>query len=202
VFLAFGLGLLGLVLCVVPWTSASSRNDYVGQGSTSISQRSLDAAPDAKSPASPPAPGRGVLATSAVNTSVPKKLRNPYNTSRSGGDTMDWTRMRAFTDRKFFLVVGAVDGLYPGQQADLPVTFVNGQGFDLVVESAQVTATGNAQCGPANLDLADITFASPITVSARSASEQTIPFGLAASAPDACQGAAFTVTVTAKATSA
>jgi hypothetical protein len=110
--------------------------------------------------------------------------------------------MRAFAQHKFFIVVGSVDGLYPGQQADLPVTFVNGQAFDLLVDSATITAAGTAGCSAGNLQLSSVTFPSPILVAARDASDQTIPFGLRASAPDACQGATFTVTVTSKATAA
>lgn len=204
-FLAFGLGLLGLVLCVVPWTQASSRNEYVGQGSTSISQRSLDASPDdARSPATPPAPGRGVLARSGggADDSVPKSLRNPYNDGRSGGDTMDWTHLPTTTPRHFSLIVGDVDGLYPGRDDHLWVTFVNGQDFDLLVHDAVVTATGTPQCGSANLDLSSLTFSVPILVPARSSLDRPVPFGLRASAPDACQGATFTVTVTSKASAA
>lgn len=201
VFLAFGLGLLGLVLCVVPWTQASSRNEFVGQGSTSISQQSLEATPHASTPVAPSAPGRGALAKDG-GAPDPKKPGNPFESFRSGGDTQDWTRMRAFAQHKFFLVVGSVDGLYPGRQADLPVTFVNGQAFDLLVDSATIAATGTAACDASNLQLSTITFPAPFLVPARDASDQTLPFSLRASAPDSCQGATFTVTVTSKATAA
>ena len=111
--------------------------------------------------------------------------------------------MPGFVKQKFFLVVGDVNELYPGKQADLPVTFVNGQDFDLVVASAKVdrhrkravqcdlpAAGGHrlprprggaeALCGPPDR---------PVRTAL-------------SSAPDACQGATFAITVTSKATAA
>jgi hypothetical protein len=202
VALALGLGLLGLVLCVVPWTSASTRNDYVGEGSTSISQRSRTAANAEREQANPTTPGHGVLASRGKAPRVPPALRNPYASTSSGGSGMDWTHMPAFASRNFGVVVGDVSGLYPGRRIDLPVTFVNGHGAAILVRTAKVTATGTAQCGSEHLLLSDITFSTPIRVPARSSSSTQLPFGLLATAPDGCQDATFTVTVTAKATSA
>jgi len=209
VALALGLGLLGLALCVVPRTSAAPNSGpFEGSGSTSVTQLSQGSGTAEDS-------GRGRTRqdgakVSGVVASIPSdkgsapvdpRRRNPYRDSSTGGGGGDWTHLPAFPHlgRTFGVEVGDLSGLYPGVEAQLPVTFVNPMQTKLSVTTATVTATGPAGCGAANLRLGTVTFDDPVDVPARSAVTGHLPFGMLASAGDACQGATFTVTVDATA---
>lgn len=101
------------------------------------------------------------------------------------------------------VAVGTVDGLYPGKNVDLPVTYTNPHSFDVNVSSYTVEAAVPegvaAACPASNLAVpaGTITLSPRLNVAPHSSTQSDVPIGLRASAPDGCQNVTFSVTVTA-----
>lgn len=101
--------------------------------------------------------------------------------------------------KDFGVTVGNVDGLYPGRSIDLPVTYTNPNAFPISVTGATVTAEGTTDCPATYLVTGSYPTSPNLTVPKNGSERTALPFGLSPDAPDACQGARWTVTVTAQA---
>jgi hypothetical protein len=90
------------------------------------------------------------------------------------------------------VTVGSVGGLYPGHRVELGVRYVNPYSFPIAIDTLNVTATGTDRCSARYLRAA----AAPRLRLASGASvDSTLDVGMRRSAPDACQGVRFAVSV-------
>jgi hypothetical protein len=95
----------------------------------------------------------------------------------------------------FKVVVGSIEGLYPGQRQRLPVRLSNPLPYPIRIQTATTTATGPRGCPPdTSLLLRTRTFHRLVIGTNRSQSK-TVRFGMLKAATDACQNGTFTVTV-------
>ena len=95
----------------------------------------------------------------------------------------------------FNVVVGSVDGLYPGKRQRLPVRFSNPLPYPIRINTATTTATAPRGCAPdTSLLLRTRTFHHFVIGTNRS-QPKTLRFGMLKTATDACQSGTFTVTV-------
>lgn len=105
----------------------------------------------------------------------------------------------------FGVSVGSINPIFPGQSRALPVTVSNPNSFDiLIVEyTATVKVPGGtpAACSPSSLVVPSgrVMLAPRLPVAPRGNASMTVPVRLPASAPDACQRVAFSISVTATA---
>lgn len=126
------------------------------------------------------------LVGSPVNTTVP--------TSVHGNDDDNLPR------KHFGVTLAGISTLYPGSSNPLRVTFSNPLTFDIVVSRVSVSAIGAPGCGKRHLVTGSYVLPRPLTVPPNGPTKtRKVPFGMRTSAPDACQGKTFTVTVSAKA---
>ncbi len=109
-------------------------------------------------------------------------------------------------NKEFGVAVGDVAGLFPGATTPLPVTYTNPNSFGIKVTSATVTATlitagAAAAPGCSNSYVVTGTYPNPagVVVARNGTASATLPFGLKATAPDACKRARWKITVTATA---
>ena len=100
-----------------------------------------------------------------------------------------------------FAIGGSVTGLYPGGLKWLGLTIANPQTFTIVVTSiTTVVKATRASCPAGYLSIGS--FAGHHWVAARGASHVAVPAKMAATAPNACNGARFTLTYRGLATKA
>jgi len=97
------------------------------------------------------------------------------------------------------LHVGDLTGLWPGRTARLPVTYTNPKPFAVSVTSVVVDTPGTKACGGQYFVTGTYRQAAPVQIPGRASVSTTVPFGMKLSAPNACQGAAVRVDVTATA---
>ena len=100
---------------------------------------------------------------------------------------------------RFAVTVGDVDGLYPGRNAGLPVTYTNPNPFAVSVTTVVVDTTGTKTCGRRYFVTGSYPQVDPVRVPGRSTISATALFGMKLAAPNACQGVAVRVDVTATA---
>ena len=113
--------------------------------------------------------------------------------------------------KDFGLTVGAMSGIYPTGSKPIPMTFTNPHNFDIVVKTVAVqVSNASTLCQATHLQRPSgtVTLASPVIVPNNgtasgppptSTDGQVLRVTLLNSAPDACQGASFPITVTAMA---
>jgi hypothetical protein len=103
--------------------------------------------------------------------------------------------MLASRHDSFKVVVGSVDGLYPGKRQRLPVRFSNPLPYPIRINTATTTATAPRGCAPdTSLLLRTRTF-HHLVVGTNRSQPKTLRFGMLKTATDACQSGTFTVTV-------
>lgn len=145
-----------------------------------------------------PAPSRGneVLGASASNNANPgcRGARNESCTDNpnAGGPT-----------KSFGVTVGDVAGVYPTGVTEVPLDFSNPHAFAIRVTTLEIVV---GDPGQPDCTAGDLAAESPsgvlgggIDVPARGSVSTTFDVGLPADAPDDCQAASWTVTVTATA---
>jgi len=94
---------------------------------------------------------------------------------------------------------GSVTGLVPGARRAIAVEVTNPNAREATVTDVAVAVTGEqAGCPASALEVGRI--ATPLTVPAAASRTTALPVTLAASAPDACQGASFALRYSATAT--
>lgn len=87
-------------------------------------------------------------------------------------------------------LTGTVEGLTPGAARDLPVTIANPNAKPRVVAAITTAVTATPpSCPDAALRVGDLP--APVTVPGDASAVGHLPVRLAATAPDACQGAVF-----------
>ncbi len=90
------------------------------------------------------------------------------------------------------VTVGSVGGLYPGHRVELGVTYVNPYSFPIAINTVNVAATGTDRCSARYLRAA----AAPrLRLTSGASVDSTLDVGMRRSAPDACQGVRFAVSV-------
>jgi hypothetical protein len=89
----------------------------------------------------------------------------------------------------------SVSGLYPGSQPQpVPVTITNNGATAFTVAAVTpVVASSKKTCPAASVVVQPVTL--PVTVAAGASTDLGVPASLALSAPDACQGVTFKITV-------
>lgn len=97
------------------------------------------------------------------------------------------------------VTVGGLRGLYPGLADRLPVTYTNPNPFPVSVTKVLVDSPGTRACGRQYFVTGTYPQAAPVRIPGRSSVSTTVPFGMTSSAPNACQGVAVRVDVTATA---
>lgn len=108
-------------------------------------------------------------------------------------------------ENAFGVVVGSLHGLYPGRHLQLPVTYQNRHSFAIRVISARVAASlvssspGVPMCSSSQLAFSPWSSRAGIAVPEHGSAHSALPLRLKPSAPDACKGARWRVTVTAQA---
>lgn len=102
-------------------------------------------------------------------------------------------------DDEFRLTVNAVKGLFPGGRQPLRVLFTNQYPFDVWVTDVATSVRSTPECGARHLVTGTYALDTRVHVPAGSRAAGTVPFGMRHSAPDACQGAAFDLRVSATA---
>ena len=90
--------------------------------------------------------------------------------------------------------VGSVGGLYPGHRVELGVTYVNPYSFPIAIETVNVTATGTDRCSARHLTPTPQP-ARRLRVPSRSSADSSLEVGMRRTAPDACQGVRFAISV-------
>jgi hypothetical protein len=90
--------------------------------------------------------------------------------------------------------VGSVSGLFPGHRVELGVTYVNPYSFPIAVDTVRVTATGTDRC-PARHLMPTPQPNPRLHIRPGSSVGTTVEVGMRRSAPDACQGVRFAVSV-------
>ena len=90
------------------------------------------------------------------------------------------------------VAVGSVGGLYPGHRVELGVTYVNPYSFPIAIDTINVTATGTDGCSARYLRA---TAAPSLRLTSGTSVDSTLDVGMRRSAPDACQGVGFAVSV-------
>jgi len=87
---------------------------------------------------------------------------------------------------------GSVSGLVPGSHRSIELQVANPNGREVTVTDVAVTVTADQDgCPAATLEVGRMP--ASISVPASGSSTTTLPVTLAADAPDACQGASFTL---------
>jgi hypothetical protein len=90
------------------------------------------------------------------------------------------------------VTVGSVGGLYPGHRVELGVTYVNPYSFPIAIDTVNVTATGTDRCSARYLRAAP---APRLRLTSGASVDSALDVGMRRSAPDACQGVRFAVSV-------
>lgn len=90
------------------------------------------------------------------------------------------------------VTVGSVGGLYPGHRVELGVTYVNPYSFPIAIDTVNVTATGTDRCSARYLRPAP---APQLRLASGSSVDSALEVGMRRTAPDACQGVRFAVSV-------
>ena len=90
--------------------------------------------------------------------------------------------------------VGSVGGLYPGHRVELGVTYVNPYSFPIALDTVNVTATGSTRCSARYL-MPTPQRAHRLRLPSGSSVNSTLEVGMRRTAPDACQGVRFAVSV-------
>ena len=90
--------------------------------------------------------------------------------------------------------VGSVGGLYPGHRVELGVTYVNPYSFPIAIDTVNVTAAGTARCSARHL-MPTPQPAPRLRLPSGSSVDSTLEVGMRPTAPDACQGVRFAVSV-------
>lgn len=90
------------------------------------------------------------------------------------------------------VTVGSVGGLYPGHRVELGVTYVNPYSFPIAIDTVNVTATGTDRCSARYLRP---TPAPRLRLASGSSVDSALEVGMRRTAPDACQGVRFAVSV-------
>ena len=88
--------------------------------------------------------------------------------------------------------VGSVGGLYPGHRVELGVTYVNPYSFPIALDLISVIATGTDRCSARYLTSAP---APRLRLASGSSVDSALEVGMRRTAPDACQGVRFAVSV-------
>jgi hypothetical protein len=92
-----------------------------------------------------------------------------------------------------FSATGSVDGLYPGATIPLTLTLINNTGATIEVTSLTVAvANASSSCVASNLVVG--AFDGPVTVPKKGSAPTVIPITMRTQAPNACQGATFSLT--------
>jgi hypothetical protein len=99
-----------------------------------------------------------------------------------------------------FRITGSAEGLLPGAPGRLFATVRNPYGWPIRVTTISVTAHDAGACRAANLRTARLR--RPVVVAARASRRLVLAISLAADAPDACQGARFRLSFSARAVKA
>lgn len=98
-----------------------------------------------------------------------------------------------------FTITGSVQDLTPGVQGTLELTAHNPNSVPISVSSLKVdTSRAPAGCPASNLTTTN--FTGTLDVPANGTAKKSLPISLAATAPDACQNVAFSLTYTGAAT--
>jgi hypothetical protein len=91
-----------------------------------------------------------------------------------------------------FAIKGQVSSLYPGQVTTLPLTLVNPNGFAIKVRSVSVkVGSASTACTYANVSVAK--FAGSLAVGPHSSRRLSLALTMSRAAPNACQGARFSL---------
>lgn len=103
-------------------------------------------------------------------------------------------------DKDFEVRLGSFSPLYPGASTPIRLTVTNPQSFEIEVDNVAVSATGSGACSSSYLITGSYPQTAHVIVPAKQGTAAiTVPFGMRSSAPNACQGKPFVVTVTATA---
>jgi hypothetical protein len=184
--LALGLGLLAGALLVVPGSSASPAPlTYEGSGSTTVAISSSLGRPSDSTNAGGDLSSGSTAATDSADKGDPDSSHRPPIPDSA---------------HRFGITVGNVSGLYPGSHNRIPVTFRNPMPVRISVRTATTWATGPADCPvETSLILRTRTFIHRVLIPPHGSRSKTLRFGMRKAAPDGCQNAVFTITVTATA---
>lgn len=147
---------------------------------------------------SPPAQPETVLTGSGSNSA---------NSGCNGKNNPSCTPATPGPVKSFGVTVTDIGGMYPTRVEALQISFTNPHSFDIVVKTVQVTVSNaNSDCSQIYLQRPEgvRTLATPIVVPRNGTAPgpsgaQAMDVKLLNSAPDACQGATFPITVTATA---
>jgi hypothetical protein len=90
--------------------------------------------------------------------------------------------------------VGSVGGLFPGHRVKLGVTYMNPYSFPIAIDMVRVIATGTDRC-PARHLMPTPQPNPRLHIQPGSSVGTTVEVGMRRSAPDACQGVRFAVSV-------
>lgn len=103
-------------------------------------------------------------------------------------------------DKDFEVRLGSFSPLYPGASTPIRLTVMNPHSFEIEVDNVAVSATSSGGCSSAYLVTGSYPQSAHVMVPAKQGTATiTVPFGMRPSAPNACQGKPFVVTVTATA---
>jgi hypothetical protein len=107
----------------------------------------------------------------------------------------------ARASNEFGVRVGSATGLRPGGTVTVPVRYSNPFGYGLAVASQDVQVTSpSAACPALTVDLtqARAVLGRAVTIPARGARTVNVVLSMRATAPDACQGVRFVMTIRAQ----
>jgi len=140
--------------------------------------------------------GPGATNLPPAQKALPSGLQPPAAGASSGGGSgaVHCADIGSSPCGQAFTISGGTDGLYPGNTAPLTLTLANPNSENIRVTEITVSVVGTTDpfCAASNLKTNDYD-GSPLLVPANGTTSITLPITLLRRAPDACQGATFSL---------